>query len=120
MKATSFMKSRKFLGIPGFWSRMKERGAMVKDVSCLLRSHQKTAHWSFPSYDATQVWGLAMGVHGIVEDMNKLQMGELPEEELRALEADLTGKVISCSIHTRQRPVSRRVRPVCKSFATGC
>jgi len=34
-----------------------------------------------------------MGVHGIVEDMNKLQMGELPEEELRALEADLTGKV---------------------------
>ena len=35
-----------------------------------------------------------MGVHGIVEDMNKLQMGELPEEELRALEADLTGKVL--------------------------
>ena|ERR1700733_12192220 len=34
MKATSFMKSRKFLGIPGFWSRMKERGSMVKDVSC--------------------------------------------------------------------------------------
>ena len=34
-----------------------------------------------------------MGVHGIVEDMNKLQTGELPEEELRALEVDLTGKV---------------------------
>lgn len=33
MKATSFMKSRKFLGIPGFFSRMKERGALVKDVS---------------------------------------------------------------------------------------
>lgn len=42
MKATSFMKSRKFLGIPGFFSRMKERGALVKDVSlrfafCLFR-----------------------------------------------------------------------------------
>lgn len=35
MKATSFVKSRKFLGIPGFWSRMKERGALVKDVSPL-------------------------------------------------------------------------------------
>lgn len=38
-----------------------------------------------------------MGVHGIVDDLNKLQMGELPEEELRALEADLTGKVLSLS-----------------------
>lgn len=35
-----------------------------------------------------------MGVHGIVDDLNKLQLGELPEEELRALEADLTGKVL--------------------------
>lgn len=38
-----------------------------------------------------------MGVHGIVDDLNKLQMGELPEEELRALEADLTGKVLTRS-----------------------
>lgn len=38
-----------------------------------------------------------MGVHGIVDDLNKLQMGELPEEELRALEADLTGKVLTLS-----------------------
>lgn len=29
----------------------------------------------------------------LVQDMNKLQSGELPEEELRVLEADLTGKV---------------------------
>lgn len=74
MKATSFVKSRKFLGLPGFWSRMKERGSMVKDV-----------------------WGIATGLHGIVDDLNKLQNGELPEEELRALEADLTGKILLAS-----------------------
>lgn len=34
-----------------------------------------------------------MGVHGIMDDMKQLQNGELPQEELRALEADLTGKV---------------------------
>ena len=32
MKATSFMKSRKFLGIPGFFSRLKEKGALAKDA----------------------------------------------------------------------------------------
>ena len=36
MKSTSFLKSKKFLGIAGFFSRMKERGAMVKDVKLLL------------------------------------------------------------------------------------
>lgn len=41
-----------------------------------------------------------MGVHGIVDDLNKLQMGELPEEELRALEADLTGKVLTRPLFT--------------------
>jgi X-domain of DnaJ-containing len=32
MKATSFMKSRKFLGIPGFFSRLKEKGTLAKDA----------------------------------------------------------------------------------------
>lgn len=32
VKATSFMKSRKFLGIPGFFSRLKEKGALAKDA----------------------------------------------------------------------------------------
>lgn len=32
MKATSYMKSRKFLGIPGFFSRLKEKGTLAKDA----------------------------------------------------------------------------------------
>lgn len=76
MKSTSFLKSRKFLGIPGFFSRLKEKGTFAKDV-----------------------WGLAMGVHSVMEDMNKLQAGELPEEEMRALESDLTGKVRFLPFH---------------------
>ncbi|KAJ3916681.1 DNAJ-containing protein, partial [Lentinula edodes] len=32
LKATFFLKSRKFLGIPGFFSRLKEKGTLVKDV----------------------------------------------------------------------------------------
>ncbi|KAH0582579.1 hypothetical protein H2248_010510 [Termitomyces sp. 'cryptogamus'] len=31
-KASSFMKSRKFLGIPGFFSRLREKGTLAKDV----------------------------------------------------------------------------------------
>lgn len=89
MKATSFMKSRKFLGIPGFFSRMKERGALVKDV-----------------------WGLAMGVHGIMDDMKQLQNGELPQEELRALEADLTGKILLASWRGTRFEITQILREV--------
>jgi len=38
MKATSSLKSRKFLGIPGVFSRLREKGAMVKDAWGLLGS----------------------------------------------------------------------------------
>lgn len=38
MKATSALKSRKFLGLPGFFSRMKEKGAAVKEAWGLISS----------------------------------------------------------------------------------
>lgn len=38
MKATSALKSRKLLGIPGFFSRLKEKGAAVKEAWGLITS----------------------------------------------------------------------------------
>ncbi|OJA09543.1 hypothetical protein AZE42_01149 [Rhizopogon vesiculosus] len=78
MKATSFMKSKKFLGIAGFWSRMKEKGSMAKDA------------WG--------VIGSALGVQALMTEMERLQAkGEIDEEELRALEQDVTGKIMLAS-----------------------
>ncbi|TFK51838.1 DnaJ-domain-containing protein, partial [Heliocybe sulcata] len=77
MKATSFMKSKKFLGIPGFWSRLKEKGTVAKDA------------WG--------VIGSAVGVQSLIADMEKLQAKGASEEELRALEMDVTGKILLAS-----------------------
>jgi len=78
MKATSFLKSKKFLGIPGFFSRLKEKGAVAKDA------------WG--------VIGSAIGVQNLMQEMERLQAkGEVAEEELRALEEDVTGKIMLAS-----------------------
>ncbi|KAF7982588.1 hypothetical protein HWV62_27601 [Athelia sp. TMB] len=78
MKASSFMKSRKFLGIPGFWSRLKEKGSLAKDA------------WG--------VIGSALGVQAMMQEMEKMQAkGELGEDELRAMEMDVTGRIMLAS-----------------------
>ncbi|KAJ3488653.1 hypothetical protein NLI96_g2681 [Meripilus lineatus] len=78
MKATSFLKSRKFLGIPGFFSRLKEKGAVAKDA------------WG--------VLGSAIGVQQTMIEMEKLQSKpEVAEEELRAIEEDVTSKILLAS-----------------------
>ncbi|TCD62335.1 hypothetical protein EIP91_007054 [Steccherinum ochraceum] len=82
MKATSFLISRKFLGIPGFFSRLKEKGAVAKDA------------WG--------VIGSAIGVQNFMQEMERLQLkGEVAEEELRALEEDVTGKLLASWRGTR-------------------
>ncbi|KAI5117135.1 hypothetical protein M0805_008254 [Coniferiporia weirii] len=94
MKATSFMKSRKFLGIPGFFSRLKEKGAMAKDA------------WG--------VIGSAIGVKQTMLEMEKLQArGEIPEEELKALELDMTGKIMLASWRGTRFEVMQVLREVC-------
>ncbi|KAH7890782.1 X-domain of DnaJ-containing-domain-containing protein [Phlebopus sp. FC_14] len=79
MKATSFLKSSKtFLGIGGFWSRMKEKGSVAKDA------------WG--------VIGSALSVQSLVQEMERLQAkGEVAEDELRALEQDMTGRILLAS-----------------------
>ncbi|KAJ7180703.1 X-domain of DnaJ-containing-domain-containing protein [Mycena filopes] len=78
MKASSFMKSKKFLGIPGFFSRLKEKTDLVKDVFGVI--------------------GSALSVRDLMIEMEKQQAkGEIGEEELRALEMDVTGKIMLAS-----------------------
>ncbi|KAI9440341.1 X-domain of DnaJ-containing-domain-containing protein [Lactarius indigo] len=77
-KASSFLKSRKFLGIPGFWSKLKEKGAVAKDA------------WG--------VIGSALSVQQVMQDIERAQLkGDAGEEELRALEVDVTGKIMLAS-----------------------
>ncbi|KAG6850563.1 hypothetical protein H0H93_011762 [Arthromyces matolae] len=93
MKASSFMKSRKFLGIPGFFSRLKEKGALAKDV------------WG--------VVGSALSVREVMLEMEKAQAkGELGEEELRALEMDVTGKIMLASWRGARLEVVQVLREV--------
>ncbi|KAL4269005.1 Peroxisomal Protein Import DnaJ [Pleurotus pulmonarius] len=93
MKATSFLKSRKFLGIPGFFSRLKEKGTFAKDV------------WG--------VIGSALSVRDVMLEMEKLQAkGEVAEEELRALEMDMTGKIMLASWRGARLEVTQVLREV--------
>lgn len=94
MKATSFMKSRKFLGIPGFFSRLKEKGTLAKDA------------WG--------VIGSALGVQASIEQMARLQeKGEIPEEQLREIESDVTGKILLASWRGTRFEVVNILREVC-------
>ncbi|THH00591.1 hypothetical protein EW026_g1969 [Hermanssonia centrifuga] len=78
MKATTFLKSKKFLGIPGFFSRLKEKGSVAKEA------------WG--------VIGSAIGVQTMMQEMEKMQeKGEIDEAQLRALEEDVTGKIMLAS-----------------------
>ncbi|KAG9313028.1 X-domain of DnaJ-containing-domain-containing protein [Chiua virens] len=78
MKATSFLKSKRFLGFGGFWSRMKEKGSVAKDA------------WG--------VIGSALSVQSLMQEMERLQAkGEATEEILHAMEADMTGKILLAS-----------------------
>ncbi|KAI9464438.1 DnaJ-domain-containing protein [Lactarius psammicola] len=77
-KASSFLKSKRFLGIPGFWSKLKEKGAVAKDA------------WG--------VIGSALSVQQVMQDIERAQLkGDASEEELKALEIDVTGKIMLAS-----------------------
>ncbi|EIW79339.1 hypothetical protein CONPUDRAFT_74799 [Coniophora puteana RWD-64-598 SS2] len=93
MKATSYFKSKKFLGIPGFFSRIKEKGSVAKDA------------WG--------VIGSALGVQNLVQEMERLQAkGELDEDEIRALEQDMTGKILLASWRGTRFEVTQVLREV--------
>ncbi|TIB69142.1 hypothetical protein E3P77_00698 [Wallemia ichthyophaga] len=74
-KGQNHIKSRKgFLGLSGFFGRVKEKGSILKEG-----------------------WGLLGSAHGAqvaIEEMNKRQeSGEVPENEAEALGMDVTAKL---------------------------
>jgi len=94
MKATSYLNSKKFLGIHGFLSRLKEKGVLAKDA------------WG--------VIGSALGVQSMIQEMERLQArGEVPEEELKALEEDVTGRIMLASWKGTRFECVQVLREVC-------
>ncbi|GAA5895647.1 uncharacterized protein JCM6883_001574 [Sporobolomyces salmoneus] len=79
-KANSYIKlhrkaSSNLLGLPGFWSRMKEKGTTLKEG------------WSFLS--------TGLDVQRAMLDLEKRQeKGELGEEEMKRLEEELSGTLL--------------------------
>jgi len=96
MKGTSYLKSKKFLGLAGFWSRMKEKGTVAKDA------------WG--------VIGSALSVQALMQEMERLQAkGEVTEEVLHAMEEDMTGKILLASWRGTRFEVVQVLREVVDS-----
>lgn len=103
-KASQFIRlhrraSSNILGVPGWWSRVKEKGTMLKEG------------WSFLS--------VGLDVKSAMEDMERRQAkGELDEEEMKNIEADLAGKVrslwtaVGCSLTSLGAAAPRRVEGI--------
>lgn len=77
MKASSFLKSQKFLGIQGFFSRLKDKGTVVKDT------------WSTISS--------AIDAQMVMEEMAKMEEKggeEWTDEKKVEYERKVTGKIL--------------------------
>ncbi|PWN25836.1 DnaJ-domain-containing protein [Jaminaea rosea] len=95
-KSTTWIKSQRhhFLGLPGFFSRLKEKGGMVKETWNLL--------------------GSAVSVQMSMEDLAKRQeKGEIPEDELRQLEQEMSGKMLLATWRGTRWEVTGVLRRVC-------
>lgn len=96
MKASSFLKSQKFLGISGFFSRIKDKGTLVKDT------------WSTMS--------AAIDAQLTMEEMAKLEEagGEAWTDEKKAeYEKKVTGKILAAAWRGSKFEVQSVLRDVC-------
>lgn len=74
---------------------MKEKGALAKDAWGVIGSAYVLIRCRV-IYDVRSllIGSLRLGAQSVVQEMEKLQaQGEIPEEELKALEEDVTGRV---------------------------
>ena len=95
-KATSFLKSQKFLGVSGFFSRMKDRGTWVKDT------------WSTIS--------TAIDAQMTMEEMAKMEEkgGEDWTDEKKAeYERRVTGKILAAAWKGSRFEIQSVLRDVC-------
>ncbi|OAL56684.1 DnaJ-domain-containing protein [Pyrenochaeta sp. DS3sAY3a] len=98
MKATSFLKSQKFLGISGFFSRIKDKGALAKD----------TWHTMSAAIDAQLT----------MEEMARLEQegGEAWTDEKKAeYEKKVTGKILAAAWRGSKFEIQSVLRDVCDS-----
>ncbi|KAF2729508.1 DnaJ-domain-containing protein [Polyplosphaeria fusca] len=95
-KATSFLKSQKFLGISGFFSRVKDKGTLVKDT------------WSTMS--------AAIDAQLTMEEMAKMEEkgGEDWTDEKKAeYEKKVTGKILAAAWRGSKFEIQSVLRDVC-------
>ncbi|KAI9726298.1 MAG: hypothetical protein M1828_001571 [Chrysothrix sp. TS-e1954] len=95
-KSTNFLKSQKFLGITGFFGRLKDKGNLAKDV-----------------------WGTvstALDAQMSMEEMAKLEEkgGESWTDEVRAeAERRVTGKILAAAWRGSKMEIQSVLRDVC-------
>jgi hypothetical protein len=97
MKATSFLKSQRFLGISGFWSRMKEKGTLAKET------------WTTIS--------TAIDAQVTMEEMVRLEEkgGEDWTDERKAeYEKRVTGKILAAAWRGSKFEIQGVLREVCE------
>ena len=95
-KATSFLKSQKFLGISGFFSRLKDKGTLAKDT------------WNTIS--------TAIDAQMTMEEMSKLEEkgGEDWTDEKKAeYERRVTGKILAAAWKGSRFEIQSVLRDVC-------
>lgn len=95
-KSTVWIKSQRhhFLGLPGFFSKLKEKTGMVKETWNLL--------------------GSAVSVQMSMEDLQKRQeKGDVPEDEMAKLEAEMSGKMLLATWRGTRWEVTGVLRKVC-------
>lgn len=98
-KSTTWIKSQRhhFLGLPGFFSKLKEKSGMVKETWNLL--------------------GSAVSVQMSMEDLAKRQeKGEIPEDELKQLEMEMSGKMLLATWRGTRWEVTGVLRKVCDNL----
>jgi len=82
---------------PGFWSRLKEKGAVAKDAWGVIGSACVNSHTFLLCLNQTNI-GCSLSVQQVMQDIERAQLkGDTSEEELKALEIDVTGKIMLAS-----------------------
>lgn len=98
-KATSFLKSQKFLGISGFFSRLKDKGTLAKDT------------WNTIS--------TAIDAQLTMEEMAKLEEkggADWTDEKKAEYERKVTGKILAAAWRGSRFEIQGVLREVCEKI----
>ncbi|TDL23886.1 DnaJ-domain-containing protein [Rickenella mellea] len=112
-KGSAALKSRKFLGIPGFFARVKEKGSLAKDAWGVIGSAY--VQYSVSVFELQFIRLSSLDVQHVMQDMEKLSIqGEAAKEELEALQTDMTGKIMLASWRGTRFEVIQVLRQACE------